>query len=345
MTKRRRVESAYRLAGCDRPPFVPAIYEHKAFLIGRSPSQVCRNAELLEAALERELALYDPDMLVVGLDVYNVEAEAAGCQVTYFEDSNDVPAVSSAVLGESLDTAHLRAPDPESDGRMPLYLEVAARIARRYSEQMIIRGAVSGPVSLASALAGPERLLMALVEEPEGARRVLEFAAEICVGFGRAFLSRQVQPIVFDSRAAPPLLSPRLFREFVLPLYRDRIFPAWKAVGGRHLPLIIGGNTTPILEDLASTGATQLLCDAGADLGAFRRRCAEARLALRASVDARLVHSGPPQAVRQAAMAILRQAGDFAGLLVGCGVVAYDTPPSHVIAIREALEDFSSRRP
>lgn len=342
MTKRRRVESVYRVEKADRPPFVPAVYEHKAFLIGRSPSEVCRSAELLETALERELALYDPDMLVVGVDVYNVEAEAAGCQVTYFDDRNDVPAITSPAVGDGGDTTRLRLPDPESDGRMPLYLAVAARLARRYGGQMIIRGAVSGPFSLASALTGPERLLMALIEEPEFARRVLEFAAEICAAFGRAFLRRGVEPIVFDSRAAPPLVSPRLFRRFVLPLYRDRIFPEWKAAGGRYMPLIIGGNTTPLLEDLAASGATQLLCDAGADLAAFRRRCAEARLALRASVDARLVHRGPPEAVREAALRILREAGDFPGLLVGCGVVAYDTPPQHVLAIRQALEEFSA---
>ncbi len=342
MTKRERVACTYGLEKPDRPPFVPAIYEHKAFLIGRSPSEVCRNQELLEAALERELELYDPDMLVVGLDVYNVEAEAAGCRVVYFEDRNDVPATASAVLQNTEDLIGLRLPDPETDGRMPLYLKAAENTVRRHGAGMIIRGAVSGPFSIASALAGPEHFLVALLEQPDFARRVLEYAAELTLAYGLAFLRRGVEPIVFDSRAAPPLVSPRLFRQFVLPLYRDRIFPEWKAAGGRYLPLIIGGNTTPILGDLIASGASQLLADAGSDLEVFRRRCAEARLAFRASVDARLVHRGPADAVRESALEILRRVGDYPGLLLGCGVVAYDTPPSHVLAIREALEAFSS---
>lgn len=342
MIRRERVERTYGLEPRDRPPFVPAIYEHKAFLVGCSPSQLCRSQELLEAALERERELYDPDMLVLGVDVYNVEAEAAGCPVAYFEDRNDVPAVITPICRHRADLPRLRRPDPERDGRMPLLLKTAAALAARYGRERVIRGAVSGPFSIAAALVGPEHFLMALLDSPAFARATLAFAAEVSCAFGLAFLRRGVEPIVFDSRAAPPLLSPRLFREFVLPLYRDRIFPAWKAAGGRLLPLIIGGNTTPILDALLASGATQLLCDAGADLEAFLDGCGRARLAFRASVDARLVHRGPPSAIRAAAEQILARAGHYPGLLLGCGVVAYDTPPAHVLAIREALEGFSS---
>ncbi|MCK7483425.1 MAG: hypothetical protein M0C28_45105 [Candidatus Moduliflexus flocculans] len=77
MTRRERVERAWALEAVDKVPFVPAVYEHKARLIGRTPSQVCRSLDLLLEALEREDAIYGPDALTVGLDVYNVEAEAA----------------------------------------------------------------------------------------------------------------------------------------------------------------------------------------------------------------------------------------------------------------------------
>ncbi len=76
MTKRERVEAVYSLQKADRIPFVPAIYEHKGALIGKSPSQICRDANYLYAGLLRELEVYDPDLLVIGIDVYNVEAEA-----------------------------------------------------------------------------------------------------------------------------------------------------------------------------------------------------------------------------------------------------------------------------
>ena len=71
MTKRRRVEMVYSLEKADRIPFVPAIYEHKGALVGKSPSEICRNSEYLYAGLKKELETYDPDMLVIGIDVYN----------------------------------------------------------------------------------------------------------------------------------------------------------------------------------------------------------------------------------------------------------------------------------
>ena len=335
--KRLRVERVYRLEPPDRIPFVPAIYEHKARLIGRTPSEICRNPELLRAALERELAVYDPDMLVVGVDVYNVEAEALGCQVRYFDDAPAVPAITRPLLEGPGDLAKLRLPDPETDGRMPLHLEVAGALVRDHGAEMIIRGAVIGPYSLASELAGPEKLAMAAVEAPGFTRELLAFAGRVTARYGAAFLRRGAEAILFDSRAAPPLLSPRLFRELVLPVYRDHVIPELKAAGARYLPLIIGGDTTRILGDLLATGATQVLCDAPADLDAFKRACAAAGVPFRANVDARLIHRGPPEAIREEALRLAARCRDFPGFLLGCGIVAYDCPPEHVLALRGAL--------
>jgi uroporphyrinogen decarboxylase len=341
MTKRERVERTADLEPVDRPPFVPAIYEHKARLIGRSPSEVCQDLDLLLEALDKELEVYDPDVLTVGIDVYNVEAEAVGCEVRYFRGDPDVPAVAGPILDGPQGVDRLRRPDPGRDGRMPLFVEAAGQLVRARGRDLVVRGAVTGPFSLASALAGTEPLLVATVEDPHFVRALLDFSARVTVDFGTAFLGRGAEPVIFDSKASPGAASPRVFREFVLPVYRDLVVPALRRAGARTLPLIIGGDTTPILEDLLATGAGQLLCDAGADLPLFLARCAEERRALRASVDARLVHTGKLEEIREAARRVLRKISGRPGLLFGCGVVAYDCPPPNVLALREALDEFA----
>lgn len=342
MTKRERVEAVYGLRKPDRIPFVPAIYEHKGALIGKSPSEICRNPDSLYAGLQRELAVYDPDMLVIGIDVYNVEAEAAGSRVVYFDDSNDVPGIVEPLISQPADLDKLGIPDPESDGRMPVYLKVADALSRELSGHMIIRGAVTGPYSMAAALAGPERFVLATVEEPAFARGLLDFCARVAAQFGRAFLARGVEPIIFDSRATPQLASPRVFRELVLPVYRDFVFPELRAAGGRYLPLIIGGNTNAIIDELIATGASQLLCDRPASLKKYREKCLQARVPFRANVDALLVNSGPVEAIRRQSLEILRECRDHPGFLLGCGVVAYDCRPEHVLAIRRAIQDTAA---
>jgi uroporphyrinogen decarboxylase len=107
--------------------------------------------------------------------------------------------------------------------------------------------------------------------------------------------------------------------------------------------LIIGGDTTLVLEDLLRTGATQLLCDAGADLETFKKRCREERRPFRVSVDARLVHRGRADEVRSEALRLLGATAGQPGLFFGCGVVAYDTDPANVLALRAALDEFSAR--
>jgi len=340
MTKRERLERTLALEPADKVPFVPAVYEHKARLVGRSPSEVCRDAGLLGEALERELALYDPDALTVGLDVYNVEAEAAGCEVRFFGAGPDVPAVAAPLVRGPGDLRKLGRIDPAQDGRLPLFLETAARLRKARGRDLVVRGAVTGPFSLASAVAGSEALLVATVEDPAFVRGLMDWAARTAADFGAAFLERGVESVLFDSKASPAAASPRVFREFVLPAYRDAVVPALRRAGARLTPLIVGGDTTAILEDLLRTGAPQLLCDAGADLGLFLRRCRAEQRALRASVDARLVHAGPPDAVRAEARRVLEAAAGQPGLLFGCGVVAYDCEPSHVVALREARDAF-----
>src|SRR5512136_1270615 len=108
-TPRTRIEHLLEGRRVDRVPFCPAVYEHKAALIGVRPSEMCRDAGLFEKAILRELEVYEPDMLVVGCDVYNVEAEAAGGRV-FYPDSNAVPAILERVVQAGEDISRLRLP-------------------------------------------------------------------------------------------------------------------------------------------------------------------------------------------------------------------------------------------
>jgi uroporphyrinogen decarboxylase len=342
VTKRERVETVYALQEADRIPFVPAIYEHKAALIGKSPSQVCRNADLLHESLLRELEVYDADMLVLGIDVYNVEAESLGCKVVYFDDSNDCPGIVEPIVDGPTALARLGVPDPERDGRMPVYLDVAQRLAREIGDSMILRGAVTGPYSMAAELIGAEKFVLLTVEDPDFAREVIEFCARVTVEFGKAFLHRGVQPILFDSRATPTLASPRVVKSLVLPVYRDFVIPELKAAGARFLPLIIGGSTTSVIDDLLATGATQFLADHSSNLALWCEKALAAGVPVRANIDALLVNRGPINAIRRQAIEILKRFHRHPGFLLGCGVMGYDGNPEHIDAIRQTLDDLAA---
>ena len=70
-----------RQDACFTLPWEPAVYEHKAALLGCAVTEVANSADRLVAALLAEYETYRADYLTVGVDVYNVEAEACGARI------------------------------------------------------------------------------------------------------------------------------------------------------------------------------------------------------------------------------------------------------------------------
>lgn len=338
MTGRERIERLLAGLPADRVPFCPAVYEHKAALIGTSPSRLARDPALLERALLREAELYRADLLVVGCDVYNVEAEAAGCEVT-FPESNDVPSIVSRALEPGDDLSRLKVPDPEKDGRMPVFLEAGRRVAAVLGREIVIRGALSAPFSLAAELVGAERLLLALIDDPAWVERLLRRAADIVKAYGRAFHERGLGVILFDSHASPPLVPPRVYERLVLPVTAGVISYFRTGLGIPLVPYIMGGDTEKLLDLILATGANNILCDFSADLGRFVSRVSGKRVLLRANVDPRLLLAAPPEEIRVRTREVLAVGRRHPGFLLGTGILPYDLAPEKVLAVRDALEE------
>jgi uroporphyrinogen decarboxylase len=341
LTPRQRIQYLLEGRAVDRPPFCPAVYEHKAALIGVSPSEMCRDAALFEQAMAREVEVYEPDMLVVGCDVYNVEAEAAGCGVRYPRTA-DVPAVERRALRPGDDISRLEFPDPEKSGRMPLHLEVGRRIQDRFGQERIVRGALSAPFSLACELAGPEDLLVALIDRPAWVSELLSFTAEIAMSYGTAFARRGLGVILFDSHAAPPLTSPELFRRLILPPTGRVVRYFRRELELPLVPYIMGGDTAPLLDDIMATGTNNILCDYRADLEFFVDRLKDEPVFLRGNLDPGFLAAQSVEKIKAKVGEILSIGHRHPRFLMGTGILPYNIAPERVIAVREAVEDHST---
>jgi uroporphyrinogen decarboxylase len=338
MTGRERIERLLAGQPADRVPFCPAVYEHKAALIGTTPSRLARDPDLLERAILREAEIYGADLLVVGCDVYNVEAEAAGCEVR-FSDSNDVPSITSRALSPGDDLSRWKNPNPEKDGRMPVFLEAGRRVAAGLGRETVVRGALSAPFSLAAELVGAERLLLALIDEPGWVSRLLGITARIAMAYGRAFHARGLGVILFDSHAAPPLVPPRIYEEIVLPPTAATLSFFRHDLGMPLVPYIMGGDTGRLLDLILATGTNNILCDFKADLSSFVSRLSGKPVLLRANIDPRFLLSASPGEIRARAREVLAVGRGHPGFLLGTGILPYDIDPSKVVAVRDALDE------
>jgi uroporphyrinogen decarboxylase len=342
MTPRQRIEALLHGGPVDRTPFCPAVYEHKAALVGARPSEMCRDAGLFERAIIREVEIYDPDMLVVGCDVYNVEAEAAGCEVTYPE-SNDVPAVTARAIQVGDDISRLRLPDPRNHGRMPLHLEVGRRIQERFGRERIVRGALSAPFSIACELAGPGDILIAMLDQAAWVKDLLAFCSEIVKSYGRAFAENGLGVILFDSHASPPMTYPELYRRIILRPTTEVIRYFRRELGLPLVPYIMGGDTSLLLKEILETGTNNILCDYKADLRFFVERLKDEAVLLRANLSPALLAAQTVDVIKSKTREILAVGRGHPRFLMGTGILPYDILPEKVIAVREALEEAPPR--
>jgi uroporphyrinogen decarboxylase len=338
----RRLEQALECERPDRIPFLPAIYEHKAWFIGETPSAVCRDPHLLTKALLAEYERVQPDALTIGIDVYNVEAEAIGCKVIYYEGENtSVPAIApeSVVFRGSEEVVSLKMPDPQKDGRMPLNLEVARNIMKVLGKEIPIRAALSGPFSLAAHLTGLENLFMLVFTRPNLVHELLDFASEVIKRYGQAFIELGCGVVVFDSQSSTELLSPLVYREFVLPRTRELI-EYFHQQGVRNVPLIIGGNTTKMLDEYLETGANNVLCDARADVTEFLHKCSAARRAFRRNMDSTDFLTLSSEDIYHRTVDCLKESNGYPGFILGTVILPYGTPMTALDAVRSALQEY-----
>lgn len=323
------------------PLFLPAIYEHKAAFIGSTPSAIARDGQLLGRAMLAEFEAIGPDALVVGVDVYNLEAEAVGCSVTFYEGNDtSIPGIKPGdhVIHVGDDLAAARIPNPLKDGRMPVNLEAARIVRREVGPDFWVRGAISGPFSLAISLVGAEAVFMACLDNPDWVRGLLAYTGRIITTFGQAYIDAGVELVVFDSQASPELLSPSMYEEFVLPITQD--IAAWAARQGvRDLPLVIGGNTTPIAELLTRTGCNNLLCDFTGDFDEWSAVARGANKALRRNLSPRLIEKGTPEEIYAAARADVARGHGMPGFIMGTAVIPFGTPTRSILAVKQACLD------
>ena len=201
--------------------FSPSVYEHAAFLIGRTPWEVSRDAELLYQAHAEAYRRYRHSPIVVGIDIYNLEAEAYGAVI---EEPHGVgiPAAGTPVLQSAAELCRLKPFDPRSAGRIPMVIEVAGRLAREFAEADI-RVPLSGPFSIAANLVGFETLLCDVLTRPDDTAAGLAHLVDGQVDFCHAVNQAGLDIAFFESAAAPPLLSPEMFRRVELPALQSTI--------------------------------------------------------------------------------------------------------------------------
>ena len=317
-------------------PFTPVVYEHAARFVGRMPWEVSRDPELMFAGHRAAYLEYRQDVIVVGIDIYNLEFEAYGAEVEAVQ-GDTIPAIHTPML-KSLEEGILLKPfNPQCDGRIAMVLAVGQRLKREFPDADV-RIPVAGPFSIAFNLYGINSLCENVALHPEETARMLMRLAENQVAFCRAIAEAGLDVAFFESAAAPPILSPRLFREIELPALCCILRVAAECVG-HPVPCIMGGNTYPILDDILSTGTNYLVCNVETDQAAFIESVSwtHPHVKIRVNLDSGVVACREPDRIYREIERILGIVKGRTNCVMGTGALPLETSPENVRLICEYL--------
>lgn len=337
-----RMERVFNGEIPDRVPFVPTIYEHAASLMGITPSELATEEDLLVKGQLMAYEHYGHDLVVLGVDVYNVEVEALGAKIKYYTN-NDIPGLTQHLLEKEFEHLFdLKVPNPKIAGRMPLLLNAAKRVKESIGEEVSIGISIVGPYTLAALLRGYETFSMDLLTDHKNANILLDFSKDVGIAYASAARDLGLGIVINESWIAQPLLSPKVYRNQIFP-YHCKMMEELKAIGFKRMSLISGGDTTAIVDDLVNTGSSLLMADYNTDLEYYKVKAMEREIVLRGSISSKRLEKGPVQAIQREAEEVLNK-GSYGGRFVlGCGVVSYHTPPQHLLALKEVAVNYKMK--
>lgn len=337
MTSKERTVAALTGKPYDRIPVNLLISDHAARVIGVTVGEYNQSAQLMAKGQIAAWRRYGSDMVNTGPGLSGIP-EAIGSRVA-FPDST--PYVEDFVVKEEADLDRLKIPDPEKDGRLPLFLEAGAIVVAEIGDQVPVSMTTAGPFTTAANIRGTEKFLRDLHKNPAFVHRLLRLATESIVRFAEKAIQVGVRPGLADPTASGTLISQHQFREFALPYLKETV-ERITAFAGAAPSLHICGNTTRIWEDMVDTGVGLLSLDDMVDIGEARDRVGN-RVALLGNIrPTAVMYQGTPDDVRDNARECLAKAWDSPRgyiLGLGCGL-PINTPPENIHALVRAARDL-----
>lgn len=282
-----------------------------------------------------------------GHDVVMVEngtaalAEACGVQVEYLKDS--APVAKTPAISNLDEVDKLEVPDPYKDPLLSELLKTTRIIVEEIGDRVFVMGrADQGPFSLACEIRGMSAFLLdlALGKKLDKIHQLLDFCRSVSERYVIAQIEQGAHATsIGDSPSGPDVISPKYYREFAYPYVKDLVSNIKKK--DIILAYHICGNSTPIIEDMVSTGTAILEIDQKADQQASKAAAAGKATLLGPIDPSEVMANGTPELVMEKCNEALENLSPGGGFILGPGcALPPNTPDENIDAMIEAAKKF-----
>lgn len=265
-------------------------------------------------------------------------SEAFGCRIRYTQTGPIVDALPLSLENTS-EIENLHFPNPGEDGRFPMIREAAQKLLKESGGTVPIVANIEGPFTSLCRVIEVELVLRMMLKKPRIVDKLLDKMNQLLIEFAKALVETGVNCISLpEPTASATMISPRMFRKFVLPHIRE-------FTNQLDVPVLlhICGDTTPILDAMGESGADILSLDQCMDLAKARTLVPEKVIAGNVDPVASLL-MGDVKTVEQDARHCLKTMGTERFILMpGCGLPP-DAPADNVKAMVRVAAEYGLGR-
>lgn len=312
-------------------PAIPTVSRWVGRFSGFSIKELFYNTEaMIKAQLKAQEAI-GYDALFCYYDAFYIP-QAFGCRLIFLSTGADV---SPLEINNEEDIKSLPMPDIIKEGRLPLILDFAKGLVGLPDRRVPVLGLFEGPFTTSARIMGVEKMMRYLIKNRSMVERMLDRIETFLSGFGKVLFEIGIDGLIIaDPVGSSTMVSPKFYKEFVLPFLK-------RLIGKLSGPVILHvcGDTQPILPLMVETGARFLSLDQCMDLRLARQIIGD-RCGIGGNVDPIILLNGTPEDVRQETLRCLEMGGKKGYLLMaGCAVPA-ETPFENL----KAMIDVAKRK-
>ena len=347
MTSRQRAAAALRGQATDRTACVPLIDNSYSAAVLGVPVSECflspaRHAESLATCLERHpridglsINLCLADEIILGrertADGWLVQTTGG---LTWYVPYNDIGTVSRREI-VSFDDPRLLTEIPFKAGA----LNTLAALPQAVRQSHMVLAGITGAFSQLTFLMGLERVLLATVDEPDSLYQAIEKRLPLALEW--ADETARLDPAAIwigEGFASSNLISPKVYRDFVLPFER-KLCERIRELGIPSVLHICGRLAPAALDAIATSGADCLEIDWPVDPLQARARLGPG-MALKGNLNTTTLVQAGPETIYQLSKNLLDSMEAQPGFILSSGcALGRDTPQINVDAMTQAVRN------
>ena len=314
MTPKERIYAIIKSDSYDRPAVTPIFMSWAANFIRRSYRDYYLNGEVLVEAQLAVASAFNLDQVSAISDPWR-EASAYGMEFEYPPDGVGKP--KGLLVKTHKDISKIKKFDIENAPRTKQRIDSVRKMAAQVGQTHSVLGWVEGPLAEYADLRGLENTLLDLIDKPE----IFTKAGETIIRNEIAFAIAQIKAgadMIGIGDSAASLISPAMYKDYVLPLVQKQIAAIHNA--GAAVKLHICGNIKNHILYMAQTGADVIDVDWMVPLDEARKLAGEI-VTLCGNFDpSGVLLQGSAEDVANAARKCIKTGGQRFFLMPGCEV-------------------------